>query len=58
MADAVTKTVLYQERVEASSSYLTVYFSRDRAEELINGTLADAIEKSLAKIGDYLPKRR
>ena len=58
MADAVTKTVLHQERVEASSSYLTVYFSRDRAEELINGTLADAMEKTLAKIGDYLPKRR
>ncbi len=58
VADARAKTILHQERVEASSSYVTVYFSRARAEELINETLADAMEKALGKMDEYVPKRR
>jgi hypothetical protein len=57
MADPKTKTILQKEKVESSSSYVTVYFSRDKAEELINSTLADAMEKTLDKIGKYLPKQ-
>ncbi len=57
MADPRTKTILQKEKAESSSSYVTVYFSRDKAEELINSTLADAMEKALDKIGKYLPKQ-
>jgi hypothetical protein len=57
MADPKTKTILNKEKIESSSSYVTVYFSRDKAEELINSTLADAMEKTLDKVGKYLPKQ-
>ncbi len=57
IADPKTKTILQRERVESSLSYETVYFSRDKAEELINSALADAMEKALDKIDNYLPKR-
>jgi hypothetical protein len=56
-ADAKTKSILQKERVESSSSYVTVYFSGDKAEELINSTLADALEKTLDKIDSYRPKQ-
>jgi hypothetical protein len=56
-ADAKTKTIVRKERVESSSSYATVFFSRDKAEELINNTLADALEKTLDKVGKGLPKQ-
>jgi hypothetical protein len=56
-ADPKTKTILQKEKIESSSSYVTVYFSRDKAEELINSTLADALEKTLDKIGKYVPKQ-
>jgi hypothetical protein len=57
MADAKTKTILNKEKIESSLSYDTVYFSRDKAEELMNSTLADALEKTLNKIGKYVPKQ-
>jgi hypothetical protein len=56
-ADAKTKSILRKERVESSSAYATVIFSRDKAEELINSTLADALEKTLDKIDKSQPKQ-
>ncbi len=58
VADARKETILHQERVDASSSYVTVYFSRDKAEELINETLADAMKKALGKMDEYVPDRQ
>jgi hypothetical protein len=57
IADPKTKTILQKQRVESSQSYVTVYFSRDEAEKLINSTLADAMEKTLAKIDQFAPKQ-
>jgi hypothetical protein len=57
MADPKTKTILNREKIESSLSYVTVYFSRGKAEELINSTLADALEKTLDKIDKYMPKQ-
>ncbi|MBZ0154994.1 MAG: hypothetical protein K8I29_02115 [Alphaproteobacteria bacterium] len=56
-ADAAAKRILHQERVEASSSYVTVSFNKEKAEELINKALADAVERALAGADDYLLKK-
>ncbi len=55
IADPKTGAILQKQRVESSQSYVTVYFSRDKAEELINSTLAEAMEKALDKIDSYHP---
>lgn len=57
MADPKTKAILHQERVEASSSYETLNFSRDKAEEEINKALAEVVEKSLGEINKYFPTK-
>ncbi|MCC6345918.1 MAG: hypothetical protein IT388_01885 [Nitrospirales bacterium] len=56
-ADAVSKSILHRERVEASSSYVTVAFNREKAGELINKALAEAVERALAGADDYLLKK-
>lgn len=57
MADPQTKTILHQERVESTSSFVSVFFSRDKAQELLNVALASSLEKTLGETGAYFPKR-
>lgn len=57
MADPKTKTILHQERVETTSSYVSVFFSRDKAQEILNAALASAMEKSLVETATYFPER-
>jgi len=57
IADAKTGELLHKENFEVSSSYVTVPFSREKAEELINTALSDAVERGLADINKYVPKR-
>ncbi|MFO0754236.1 MAG: hypothetical protein U0411_13050, partial [Thermodesulfovibrionales bacterium] len=56
-ADAAAKTILHQERVEASSSYVTVAFNKEKAGELLNKALAEAVERALAGADDFLLKK-
>ena len=55
-ADAKTKEIRHRERTEVSTSYVTVDFSREKAEQLINSVLAEAVEKALANTGSYFAK--
>jgi hypothetical protein len=54
IADAKSRELLHKEKFEVSSSYVTVPFSRGKAEELINKELSDAVERGLADIGKYV----
>ena len=54
IADAKSRELLHKEKFEVSSSYVTVPFSREKAEELINTALSDAVERGLADIGKYV----
>lgn|GEM_PF-2671985 len=54
IADAKTKELLHREKFDDTSSYVTFPFSREKAEELINKALSDAVQKSLAHISEYL----
>jgi hypothetical protein len=55
IADTKTKELLHKEKFEVTSSYTTVpFFSREKAEDLINNALAEAVERGLADIGKYL----
>ena len=56
-ADPKTKEIKHKERFDVSTSYVTVNFSRDKAEELINKALAEAVERSLANVNDYFTKQ-
>src|SRR5208337_103329 len=56
IADAKARELLHKEKIEVSSSYVTVQFSREKAEELMNTALTDAVERGLADINKYLPK--
>ncbi len=56
IADTKTKALLHKEKIEVSSSYVTVPFSREKAEELINKALSDAVVRGLADIDKYMPK--
>ncbi len=56
-ADVKSKEIKHQERFEVSTSYVTVSFSRDKAEELINSALSDTVERALAGTGKYLSKQ-
>ena len=51
-----TGELLHREKFEVSTSYVTVSFSRDKAEELINKALAEAVERGLANIDKYIKK--
>jgi|SRR5208283_612550 len=55
IADARSKELLHKETFEVSSSYVTVPFSREKAEALINAALSEAVERGLADIGKYIP---
>lgn len=57
IADTRSKELLHKEKFEVSSSYVTVSFSREKAEELINKALSDATERGLADIGKYINRR-
>ena len=57
IADARTRELLHKEKFEVSSSYATVPFSREKAEELINSALSEAVERGLADINKYMPKQ-
>ncbi len=54
IADARTRELLHKEKIEVSSSYVTVPFSRGKAEELINTALSDGVERGLADINKYI----
>ncbi len=56
IADARARELLHKEKIEVSSSYVTVRFSREKAEELINTALTDAVDRGLADINKYMPK--
>ncbi len=56
IADARSRELLHKEKIEMSSSYVTVPFSREKAEELINKALSEAVERGLADINKYMPK--
>ncbi len=56
IADAKTRELLHKEKIEVSSSYETVPFSREKAEELINKALSEAVERGLADKDKYMPK--
>lgn len=56
IADAKTREILHKEKIEVSSSYVTVPFSREKAEELMNKALSEAVERGLADINKYVPK--
>jgi hypothetical protein len=53
-ADAKTRELLHKEQFEVSSSYVTFPFSREKAEELMNTALSDAVERGLADINKYI----
>ncbi len=55
VADIKTKELLHREKFDVSTSYVTLPFSREKAEELINKALSESVEKSLAGINSYLP---
>ena len=54
IADAKSRELLHKEKIEVSSSYVTIPFSREKAEELINKALSEAVERGLADINKYL----
>ncbi len=54
IADAKTKELLHREKFDVTTSYVTLPFSKEKAEELINKALSDAVEKALADAGKYL----
>ena len=54
IVDAKTKELLHREKFDDTSSYVTLPFSREKGEELINAALSDAVEKSLAHVNKYL----
>ncbi|MBF0558585.1 MAG: hypothetical protein HQL08_07370 [Nitrospirae bacterium] len=56
IADAKSREPLHKEKFEVSNSYVTVSFSREKAEELINQALSDAVERGLADIDRYIKK--
>lgn len=56
-ADVKSREIKHKERFEVSTSYVTVNFSRNKAEELINSALADTVERALADTGKYIPKQ-
>lgn len=55
-ADPRTKEIRHRERTEVSSSYTTVGFSRERAEELANKALSEAVERALAEVPRYMKR--
>ena len=54
IADAKTRELLHKETFGVSSSYVTVPFSREKAEELMNTALSEAVERGLADINKYI----
>ncbi len=58
IGDAKSRELLHKEQFEVSSSYVTVAFSREKAEELINSALSEAVERGLADINKYTPGRQ
>ncbi len=56
IADAKSRELLHKEKIEVSSSYVTVPFSREKAEELINKALSEAVERGLADMNKYISK--
>lgn len=55
IADANSLEIKHRERFEVSTSYVTINFSREKAEELINSAMSDTIERVLAVTEKYLP---
>ncbi|MEW5746910.1 MAG: hypothetical protein AB1805_15885 [Nitrospirota bacterium] len=55
-ADPRSKEIRHKERTEVSTSYTTVGFSREKAEELINKALSEAVERALAEAPRYIAK--
>ncbi len=53
-ADPRKQAITHQERIEATTSLVTVAFSLDQAQELMNNILAEVVEKSLADINSHL----
>ena len=56
IADSKTRELLHKETFGVSSSYLTVPFSREKAEELMNTALSEAVERGLGDIDKYISK--
>lgn len=56
IADAKSRELLHKEKIDVSASYVTVPFSREKAEELINKALSEAVERGLADKDKYMPK--
>ncbi len=57
-ADALSKEIRHQERFEVSTSYVTVNFSREKAEELINSALSDTVERALSNVDRDFAKKQ
>ncbi len=53
-ADAPAKEIKHQERFEVSNSYVTVNFSRRKAEDLINSAMAETVERAVASVDKSL----
>ena len=54
IANATTKELLHREKFDVTTSYVTLPFNTDEAEEKINNALSEGVEKGLADIGKYL----